>query len=521
MGTPGMAFIRIDSHIKTVRSRYDGHINSFGHGCAQSIASMPMAALSKAARDFVMTKDEDSTESQCAPSEAMSNYVDLCGASLGPNARMMCLGMSGPQPTFAVPYIGLGPVLLSGGGPDVSGWGYDYAYLVDIDNEIFGLIHEQNGPEISLVWKKSFAALRSIRSESALSEAFEALSGIDYDWDEGGSPKIQKKVDDILRKASKQAPDDNAFFGSQEPESRLEILALAAPAFADASADPHGHSGANFDFPDPIHALFAQGAMQLAATADPVARQMHFDSRFGLTENGAGGGQIISRRRMAPDANRWQSALEDRMRDTLKSLGLEGSSFSGGGFGASEEKARNLLDWPDVTFKPTDLRAKLQSLGPDQLATRWDIFDISLAGFLERAPWLGLVKSSLARADLKASTVLSYCAYALGTADAELLGLVALNPVLGKTSDWTPETRQRMAGYAVTGARLTAALSPTRALAWVDEFLAGPLGGLAHDTRTADRLWLDTPATCIGIKSRVLIDVLQGKSPKNRYGMDF
>ena len=49
MGTPGMAFIKIDGQIKRLRSRYDGHVDSFGAGCARTISEMPAEALVAAA----------------------------------------------------------------------------------------------------------------------------------------------------------------------------------------------------------------------------------------------------------------------------------------------------------------------------------------------------------------------------------------------------------------------------------------------------------------------------------------
>lgn len=516
MGTPGMAFIRSNGHTTRIRSRYDGHIDSFGYGCASAIAWMPPETFNQAAAAFELIEDGSAPKrSVISKTAALSTYAQMVSQHLSERTRDALMGLAPHPLDLGVPYSGLGPVLLRGFAEDASDMGYDYAYAVDIDNERFGLL--ENDPEDSgdfeLKWSASFDQLRAIPDEEALVEAFDALSNIEYD---ATAEEARAQADAIFAKASarsKAKPTKAAEFDAEaEAQASKDIMSRSIPAITDAGADhDSGRSGNNYNFPDPIHAIHAHGAFQLAAQTDPVARQLHFDSGFGFAEDGAAGGQLLTISRSDPGADAWLHALSASFASALASTGQEAGMFSSSGsFGGmlddDEPPAPALKDWSDATMEGAEVERQLREAG--QAAERWNPFDISLILQMRREDWLAQIKASLADPKLDPARAISYSAYGLGCADAEVLQAIVDSGHAQSVLSANPAMLSRLASHAGTGLRLLSALNPKLALQSAQALMAGPFSALAAHAQGSDTLWLSYPACCIAKRQARLLQAM-------------
>lgn len=519
MGTPGMAYIRIDGQTKIIRSRYDGHVNSFGHGVARCISEMPMPAFEAAARAYHYA-EEGETSDALPPSIALAAYAEACGSRLGPDMMNACMGIASHQPDFGVPYIGLGPVLMARAGEDESDMGYDYAYLVDFASSSMGLVHnldEDNPDKSELLWRIPFASLQAIDSESALGMALSEISEIDHDYEAPNFKKIQSQVDRILAKAATASPAKIEPFGQDEDAMAAKIMAIPdAPEQSAADlARGDSNSGTNFTFSHPVHAMLADAILALAAEKDPAILSFCLSSRFGQSEDGRGGGQLRFEGCADNALDERASALFESFREALGAIGQPTSSFAGAGMGGffSAEEPEEPAGPSSLAerYMPLDeLREVLADQGPEAIAQRIDFFDAFLALNLARADWLPLSKESLARDDLPQMHALNFAGFALGTCDRELLAAVAQSPAAKTILRAPSEMTQTMGSMAARSIQAMSALNPKAALQFAQDLKAGPFAELIRRASPAELLWIDKPASCIQSRRGALLDYLGG-----------
>lgn len=527
-----MAFIKIDGEIKALRSRYDGHIDSFGWGCASAIQELPPEDLKRLAREFKVVKGEEDEEEPniggLAPARAQAIYAGLCEGKLSAEREAMLCGLSSNMPSFGIPYVGLGPVLAAAAGPDCEEWGYSYGYLVDIDRGVFGMIHEQDESDAGqsqLLWEMSFEEIRSIQSERALAKAFEKIGEIDWDWEKPNFKSLKAKVDAILARASAMLDsEETASEESSEDQARAKIMAIEEPSGNGSIPEPgRGKMGTTYSIPQLADALFIKVILEREAWRDPAVAAFAVESGFGFDEQGKAGGQLASRGCQDKNLDERAECLFESFREGIKTVALPESSFAGSGFGGlfgePEQEPERPKSMSELGARAEEIKRQLSDLGKEAIENRWERFDPTLALHMPRDQWVEVFKASVKRKDLGEEAALNLIATALGAADEELLEAVLESEGCQKAFKGADAAQKdRFASKAATGINLSSCLNPKSALNFA-RMLAESEMDLRERGGKLERAWLGKPASCVMSRRGELVEWLGAKTsaPAPRY----